>query len=90
MQKSRNFASAGELNNVSVVRMVDEWLGYSLTLDFSEVAVLWRFPVDTVSQSEAGFERVYQGSSIMPLWRISLKPGGKWNVGIKFALDRRS
>ena len=88
--KSRNFASSGELNNVSVVRMVDEWLGYSLSLDFSEVAVLWRFPVDTVSQSEAGFERVYQGSSVMPLWRISLKPGGKWNVGIKFALDRRS
>jgi alpha-amylase len=88
--KARNFASACELNNVTVVKMVDEWLGYSLTLDFSETAVLWRFPVDTVSQSEAGFERVYQGSSIMPLWRISLKPGGKWNVNIKFALDRRS
>jgi alpha-amylase len=87
--KSRNFASAGELNNVTVVRMVDEWLGYSLSIGFSEVAVLWRFPVDTVSQSEAGFERVYQGSSVMPLWRISLKPGGKWNVVIRFALDRR-
>lgn len=87
--KSRNFASAGELNNVTVVRIVDEWLGYSLSIDFSEVAVLWRFPVDTVSQSEAGFERVYQGSSVMPLWRISLKPGGKWNVSIRFALDRR-
>jgi hypothetical protein len=38
--------------------------------------------VETVSQSEAGFERVYQSSMVMPVWRISLLPGKTWDAEI--------
>ena len=58
-------------------------------MELTDTATLWRFPVETVSQSEAGFERVYQGSAIVPLWRITLKPGGKWAMGIKLGFSRR-
>lgn len=85
--KARNFASAGELNNVKDVTMVDEWLGYRMRLSWSENAVLWRFPIETVSQSEAGYERVYQGSVLLPLWRVTLPPGGRWGVGIRLAIE---
>jgi hypothetical protein len=27
-------------------------------------------PIETISQSELGFERVYQGSSILAVWKI--------------------
>ncbi|MGC2425225.1 MAG: alpha-amylase/4-alpha-glucanotransferase domain-containing protein [Nitrospirota bacterium] len=87
--KAGNFASAGELNNVQEVRMVDEWLNYVLTLSFSEKAALWRFPVETVSQSESGYERVFQGSSVVPVWRVTLQPGVDSPLSIKLNLARR-
>ncbi|MDI6740062.1 MAG: DUF1926 domain-containing protein, partial [Candidatus Edwardsbacteria bacterium] len=36
---------------------------------------LWRYPVETVSQSEAGFERNYQCSCFLWHCRIALEPG---------------
>ncbi len=78
----RHLASAGETNNVESVRLVDEWLPLTVALSFSQAAVLWRGPIETVSQSEAGFERVYQSSLVMPIWRISIGPGGRWETEI--------
>ncbi|HWR73957.1 MAG TPA: alpha-amylase/4-alpha-glucanotransferase domain-containing protein, partial [Nitrospirota bacterium] len=57
--EKRNLASRGETNNVAEVRLVDEWIPLTVALVFSRPAILWRAPVETVSQSEAGFERVY-------------------------------
>jgi len=87
--KARNLRSSGELNNVREVRLVDEWLGYEILLTPGKTCTLWRFPVETVSQSEAGFERVYQSSAVMPLWRVSLKPGESWKVAVTFAVNMR-
>ena len=83
----RNLASTGETNNVERVSLVDEWLKLAVVLSFSEPAVLWRAPVETVSQSEAGFERVYQSSMVMPLWRISLAPGKTWRAEIRLKIE---
>ena len=33
------------------------------------------YPVETVSNSEGGFERVYQGSSLLFRWPVTLAPG---------------
>jgi len=85
--EKRNLASFGETNNVQQVSLVDEWLRIKLTLRFAQPAVLWRAPVETVSQSEAGFERVYQSSLVMPLWRISLGPGASWETEIQVELE---
>jgi alpha-amylase len=39
---------------------------------------LWRYPLETASQSEGGFERTYQGSVILPIWRQVTLGDGKW------------
>jgi len=83
----RNLASSGETNNVNQVSLVDEWLRLKLMLIFSQPAVLWRAPVETVSQSESGFERVYQSSLVMPIWRISLGPGTSWETEIAVKVE---
>ncbi len=83
----RNLASIGETNKVSQVSLVDEWLKLKTSLEFSLPAILWRAPVETVSQSEAGFERVYQSSMVMPLWRISLGPGKTWKMEIRVRIE---
>jgi alpha-amylase len=85
--EKRNLASTGETNNVNQVSLVDEWLKLKLTLAFSRTASLWRAPVETVSQSEAGFERVYQSSMVMPIWRLSLPKGKSWEAEIRVKVD---
>jgi alpha-amylase len=83
----RNLASSGETNNVNQVSFVDEWLRLKLTLVFNQPAILWRAPVETVSQSESGFERVYQSSLVMPIWRISLGPNTSWETEIAVKVE---
>ncbi len=48
---------------------------------------LWRLPVETISNSEDGFERIYQASCIVPRWRVRLEPGQSWEVGLHFQLS---
>jgi len=31
-----------------------------------------------VSESEDGFERIYQGSQIIAVWPVELAPGAEW------------
>ncbi len=83
----RNLASMGETNNVRQVSLIDEWLKVKLILDFGQPAALWRAPIETVSQSEAGFERVYQSSMVLPIWRISLAPGKSWETTIRVRIE---
>ncbi|HEY9722106.1 MAG TPA: alpha-amylase/4-alpha-glucanotransferase domain-containing protein [Oscillatoriaceae cyanobacterium] len=50
---------------------------------WSEPATLWRFPIETVSRSEAGFERVYQSSVLFPHWRLALSASGSWSCRVE-------
>jgi alpha-amylase len=38
----------------------------------------WWAPIETVSNSEAGFERVYQGSALLLSWPVRLARGERW------------
>ncbi|MBI4468888.1 MAG: DUF1926 domain-containing protein [Acidobacteria bacterium] len=49
----------------------DEVGGFELTILASGAERFWVYPVMTLSQSEGGFDEIYQGSSITPLFRLS-------------------
>ena len=68
-------ASTGVLPEVHTLGLRDDFFKFELQLKYSPVTELWRFPVETVSQSEEGFESVYQGSCIVGCWRIQMEPG---------------
>jgi len=58
--------SAGGAEGVASMRLEDtEYLGVALTLRFTPAARLEWSPVETVSLSEAGAERVYQGTAFL-------------------------
>ena len=82
-------ASRGEDRAVSALRMTDEWLGVEAALEFGTPATLWRFPIETVSLSEAGFERLYQSSVLLPHWNVRLEEHGEFAVTIRHRLGRR-
>lgn len=69
----KRLGSTGEEKNISEVKLVDEWQKIETGITLSNPANLWRFPLETVSLSEDGFERVFQGSILVPNWKISLK-----------------
>ncbi len=70
-----NMASHGELAAAPGLEAIDEWLGLRVTLKVTPEARLCRFPLETASQSEGGFERTFQGSALLPLWRVTLEAG---------------
>ena len=59
--------------------LVDEWLGIDASLDLSEPGRIWTFPIQTVSNSEAGFELVHQCCSVIPYWDVTAN--GKRRMG---------
>jgi len=78
----RNLSSRGELALVQRFGLADEWQGIKTEFAFDRPATLWRLPLLTVSQSEEGLERAYQGSTIIPLWTLCLALGESWAVTI--------
>lgn len=77
--------SIGALDSVSLVRLVDRWMNIAIVIQYDPPATLWRFPIETVSQSEGGFERMYQGSSVTAVWPLSLEALGAaaYSVSLK-------
>ena len=65
----RKLASTGELPAGTVLELVDEWDKFFVRVSATPAATMWRHPLETASQSEAGFERTYQASVIVPVWR---------------------
>ena len=68
------YAKLGERGADESMRHIalrDDWQHLECGLRFSEPARVCRFALETVSQSEAGQERVYQGSIVVPCWRVA-------------------
>jgi alpha-amylase len=62
------------------VRLADEWQNVAVEIDACGASQLWVSPIETVSESEEGFERVYQGSQILGVWNVALNPGKPWSA----------
>jgi 4-alpha-glucanotransferase len=60
--------------------LIDQYLGLDVQLAFSRPTQLWTFPVETVSQSEGGFELVHQSVCVVPHWTIQGDVAGRWSV----------
>lgn len=76
-----------ETAELSRFGLVDEWLGVDAALEVSQPAGFWTQPIQTVSQSESGFELVHQSCSVMPQWQFVGPLDGKWTVTIILSLD---
>jgi alpha-amylase len=77
-----------DLPETGGLTVVDEWLDLSAGLRWSNPAGLWCFPIETVSQSESGFEGVYQSSAVIPHWIVTADSSGRWEVHLSWTLDR--
>ncbi|MEZ6058369.1 MAG: alpha-amylase/4-alpha-glucanotransferase domain-containing protein [Planctomycetaceae bacterium] len=69
------------------IGLVDEWLGVDVSLDLSSPTGIYTFPIQTVSNSEGGFELVHQSCAVVPHWQVVADAGGNWSVQIQLSLD---
>jgi 4-alpha-glucanotransferase len=70
------------------VNLTDEWLDLAVGLGWSIPADLWCLPIETVSQSEGGFEGVYQSSAVVPHWRVEADESRRWEVRIRWSIGQ--
>ncbi len=81
-------ASSGAELDVDRFSLVDEWMGIEVCIELDPAALVWRYPVETVSNSESGFERVYQGSAMAALWPIELAAGKKGRFSLRISIGK--
>ncbi len=79
---------SGTHTHVHTVALTNAGVGIQLQLAPGVPADLWRYPVETVSNSEAGFERSYQCSCTLLHWPVDLLPGDRWSVTLRLALSQ--
>ena len=73
----RGHDTSGVAEALSTIAQGNDDIGISVTTTTS-AADAWWAPIETVSNSEDGFERVYQGSGLLLSWPIHLAPGEHW------------
>jgi alpha-amylase len=87
--EDRRLISVGESAAVECCGLVDEWMGVNISWEFDRPPVLWRFPIETVSLSESGFERVYQSTVIFPHWDdVVIPAGATWENRMKMNVEK--
>ena len=84
--EDRRLASVGELNDIAEVQLVDEWTGMKVVLGTDRRCRLWRFPIETVSLSESGFEKIFQGSCLLFYWPLDLEPKREFRVSVELGI----
>lgn len=76
-----------ELSDTSGLCLSDEWLGLEVGLRSSRPTHFWAWPIETVSQSEGGFELVHQSVCVQPHWLVTADAEGRWSVALQLAID---
>ncbi len=66
--------------SASVVIDDPEW-AFRVRVGFPAASV-WGSPIEVVSASEAGFERTFQGASLLLVWPLSLEPEEAWETRV--------
>lgn len=80
--------SRGECKEVESFSIKNKLISTEIGLAFSKKCTLWRYPVETISQSESGFEREYQSSVLVPHWNFDLNQDEEWGVSIRLTFHR--
>jgi 4-alpha-glucanotransferase len=81
-RRSRHDGS-GVAAGAETVAQGNDWLGVALATTANPTADAWWAPIETVSNSEDGFERVYQGSTLLLSWTVDLGPGASWTAAVQ-------
>jgi hypothetical protein len=84
--RRREMKETGSEDKLTRFELVNDPDRLCASFSFSRPVSAWFFPLMTVSKSEKGFERTYQGSSLLFLHPLDLSPGEKARFQIELEL----
>ena len=61
-------SKTGSLENINRLELNDQWFNVKLRFSLDRASSLWHFPIETVSDSERGMEKTYQGLCLFFFW----------------------
>ena len=67
--------ATGRAAGITALAHGNDYIGLEVATTVEPAADAWWAPIDTISNSENGFERVYQGSALLLSWPIDLAVG---------------
>jgi len=76
----------GEAAGISTIGFGNDWVGVEVAATAEPAGDAWWSPIETISNSESGFERVYQGSALLISWPVLLAPGETRKVALRQAV----
>jgi hypothetical protein len=85
--KTLTMRNTGTHEGIREFCLVDKFLSLTVDFNFSETMNLWHYPVETISLSEGGIERLYQGTSFLLLTNIDLRGKKKMWFTMNFRED---
>jgi hypothetical protein len=75
------------LNETNELKLTDQWLGLEIGVSLDQQGGIFTYPVQTVSQSESGFELVHQSVCVQPHWLIRGDKNGRWACRMNLTLQ---
>ncbi len=76
-----------QLDGASELGLADEWLGIRVQLEMDHPTGFWTYPIQSVSQSEGGFELVHQSVCVLPNWHVRADEQGRWSTTFRVNVD---
>ncbi len=73
----------------SRLELQQDWLAAAALVELAPAAPVWQHAIEAASQSEGGFERTYQGTSVWPRFSLPLEAGRTSEVHVALALAER-
>ena len=75
--------AAGTASGIREIGQGNDYVGIAVSTALDEPADAWWAPIETISNSESGFERVYQGSGLLLSWPLRLATGERWERTVR-------
>jgi hypothetical protein len=87
LRDDRYLRQAGIMESCARFQVGEPDAGVSAMLSLTQPATIMHFPIETVSESEEGLERTYQGLAIVCLWPV----GGAraWTTRLQWDIEMR-
>jgi len=79
----------GDVLSMDGLSFGNDQLGVRIDARLEPVARVTWHPIETVSNSEAGFERVYQGSALHLRWPLAVEAGAAAAVTVRFVVTQQ-
>lgn len=76
-------SSKEELKDINHISIYNQKQNLDLSLSWNKACDLYRYPIETMSLKNSYLEKIFQGLTIMPCWKLNLEPNTPWGLSIK-------